>query len=92
MKLIIKRSTLVNTEIEVDLDKEWESLKTAITSGANDDSLETADLSSKEAFISNLKNDQILPSDLFYLLQNSNVQANRKVDEYSDENYDIDFK
>ena len=92
MKLIIRRSTIVNTDIELDLDKEWERLKSAISSTSNDDSLDIADLSSKETFISNLKDEEISPSDLFYFLQNNNVGATLKADEYSDENFNIRFE
>lgn len=89
MKLIIRRSTVVNTEIKVDLDKDWKKLKKAIEESQEDGILEAADISSKEGFIADLNSGNVSKFEFFDFLQNYDAGGKREPDEYSNESYEL---
>ena len=89
MKLIIRRSTVVNTEIKIDLDKDWKKLKKAIEGSQEDGILEAADISSKEAFVADLNSGNISKFEFFDFLQNYDAGGIQGPDEFSDEDYEV---
>jgi hypothetical protein len=89
MKLTIRRSTVVNTDIKLDLDKDWKKLKKDIEENQQHGILEGADTSSKDAFISNLNSGTISKFEFFNFLQNYACCGELLADDYGDENYEV---
>ena len=92
MKLVIRRSTMVRTDIKLDLDKDWKKVKKAIEAIQDDGLFEGVDLSSKEAFIDEFVSGNISKSEFFDFLQNNEAGGKREPDEYGDENYELLLK
>jgi len=91
MKLVIRRSTMVHTDIKLDLDKDWKKLKKAIEAAQEQGLLEDADTSTAEEFISDLNSGIISKFEFFDFLQNYASCGEQMPDDYGDESYEVQF-
>ena len=87
MKLVIRRSTMVHTDIKLDLVKDWKKLKKSVESAQGDDLFEDVDISSAEEFIADLNAGIISESEVFDFLLNYDAGGKREPDEFGDESY-----
>ncbi len=87
MKLVIRRSTMVHTDIKLDLVKDWKKFKKSVEMAQEDGLLEGADTSSAEDFISDLDSGLISKFEFFDFLLNYDAGGKREPDEFGDESY-----